>query len=530
MTVFLYRGIFRRRPSPPVPHDLARFVFEALARGDLAGAEAAAARLDQAGAAGEAAHARALVRALAGQTEAALPFFALARRLLPDRADVAYDHGVVLIGQGRRAEARAAWAAAVELDPGRADAWLNLALVSGELEGEAAAGALYRAALAHHPAGRHLRYNLGNLLFRAGDAAGAAEHFTALVAAHPADAAGWINLGMALKAGGDPDGAEMCYRRAIALGDPDWLAESWFNLGNLLLAQRRWAEGFAAYEWRRRLSDAPAPPVAAPDWTGAEPAGARVLLWSDQGLGDAIQYLRHAPALAARGVRVVALVPTALKNLAATAPGVAEALAPADPIGPVAAQIALGSLPHRLGLPDPFAPPPPYLHPRWGAAPAPPRPGGRRRIGLVWAGNPDHPYDSFRSIPPDALAPLLDHPGIDWVGLQCGAGRGRLAGSALAGRIEDGAAGLADLADTARALAGLDLLISVDTASAHLAGALGRPVWILLAAFGTDWRWGDGDATPLYPTARLFRQEAGEGWGPVVARLAAALGAPPSAL
>jgi tetratricopeptide (TPR) repeat protein len=490
----------------------------ALRQSDLVAAETGCAALVARGQDGEAAYLRGLIRAVAGRSAEALPLFDQARRSMPQRADIAHDHGVVLIGLGQRDAAQSAWRDTVALDPGRGGSWLNLALVSAELGGPAAAETVYQQALTHHPHNRELLYNLGNLMISDGRADPARTLLGRLVAHHPDYAPGWINLGMALAAPpADPQAAELCYRRAIALDQPDWTAQAWFNLGNLLLSCGRWADGFAAYEWRRRLPDAFAGPQAAPELTGPLPAGSRVLVWSDQGLGDAIQYLRHAPQLAARGVAVVALVPTALKSLAATAPGLATVLAPGDPIGTVAAQIPLGSLPFHLGLTDPFQPAPPYL---FTPTPPPRREGGPRRVGLVWAGNPSHTFDHYRSINPDLLAPLLGCPGIAWVSLQTGAGHDRLAGSALAGSIEDAGPALVDLAATARLIGELDLVISVDTAVAHLAGALGKPVWILLSAHGTDWRWGTGgEHTALYPTARLIRQDGCRGWPGLVARL-----------
>ena len=181
----------------------------------------------------------------------------------------------------------------------------------------------------------------------------------------------------------------------------------------------------------------------------------------------------------------------------------------------------------QLGLvPEGSWPGGPYLSTTLSLA-LPPATG--RRVGLVWAGNPGHGNDAHRSIALADWAPLLDLPGIDWCSLQLGAAAEQLADSPWRGRVRDLSPLLTDFTATAAVLAQLDLLISVDTAAAHLAGALDRPAWILLPAIGTDWRWRfDGETTDWYPSLRLFRQTEAGDWRPVMAAVAARLSAAPS--
>jgi hypothetical protein len=420
------------------------------------------------------------------------------------------------------ADAAVAWREAVELSPERVEAWRNLALAVAQTAGDDAALDIYRHAIAHHPQDRELLYNCGNLCFRRGDLEAAQAAQAVLLAAHPDFAAGWINAGMTHKAAGRFDAAEDCYRRAIALNEPASLALAHFNLANVLLQQGRWAEGFAEYEWRLRLPNALAQPWPAQALTGDHPPGSSVLVWNDQGMGDAIQYLRLVARLAERGYRVLVLVQEQIKSLAASAPGVEAAFGPDDAPQPVDAHVPLCSLPHVLGFAPRDAGREPYL--RTSKKISVPAAGEGKRVGLVWAGNPTHANDANRSMRLADLGALIDLPGVTWFSLQLGNGPRELAASRFAGRLHDLSPLLTDFSATAAVMTELDLVVSVDTAAAHLAGALGRPVWILLPAVGGDWRWGiAGEITDWYPSARLFRQPRAGDWAPAIAEMAALL-------
>jgi tetratricopeptide (TPR) repeat protein len=471
-------------------------------------------------------HLQGVLRLMQGDRETAVALLQRARASSPGRGDIAYDHGVALLAAGRLADAAEAWRQAVSLSPERVDAWRNLALaVTQTADGDAAQN-IYRQALAHHPQDRELLYNYGNLCFRLGDLDDAVQAQATLLNAHPQFAPGWINAGMTHKAAGSFHEAEACYRRAVALNDPANLALAHFNLANVLLLQGRWSEGFAEYEWRLRLPNALSQPWPAPAFTGAHPPGSRVLVWNDQGIGDAIQYLRLTARLADRGYRVLVLVQDQLKSLAASAPGVEAAFGPEDPPQAVDAHAPLCSLPHVLGWTPHDASTGPYLHtPKKILLPVT-ADGPGKRIGLVWAGNPTHANDANRSMRLADFQPLLDLPGVTWFSLQLGVGPSELSASRFAGQVHDLSPALTDFSATAAVLMELDLLICVDTAAAHLAGALGRPTWILLPAIGSDWRWGiAGETTAWYPSARLFRQRRAGDWAPTIAEMAARLAA-----
>ena len=306
-------------------------------------------------------------------------------------------------------------------------------------------------------------------------------------------------------------------------------------LATCLLTRGEFASGFAAYEWRTRLQDPP-PAVhglLSPAWDGADPAGRTILLHDEQGYGDSIQFARFAPLLARRGARVVLRCREPLVRLLATVPGVEQAVADSDPPPPHDAHASLLSLPHLLGTTAPTIPATvPYLAAdptdagawRRRLAPAGGRPGGCL-VGLVWAGNPDQPVDRKRSVALETLLPLFAVDGVTIVPLQTGPARkdlDRLRDQLPAGLV-DPADSLKDFADTAALVTTLDLVIAVDTAVAHLAGALGVPVWTLLR-HESEWRWMlDLAESPWYPTMLLFRQKTAGDWGGVAAELRAAL-------
>jgi hypothetical protein len=286
--------------------------------------------------------------------------------------------------------------------------------------------------------------------------------------------------------------------------------------------------GWVEYQWRRKAPIAGLSPRDFPQalWLGEqEIAGKTILLHSEQGFGDSIQFCRYAPLVAARGARVIMEVEAPLRNLMTGLAGTAEIVAKGSPLPDFDLQCPLPSLPlaFKTGL-DTIPQNMPYLRaPKQAMAHWAALLGAKRspRIGLAWAGNTRHVRDGERSMRLRDLLPLLD---IDatFVSLQKEVRAGDAEILANSGMRRFGEQ-LGDFSDTAGLISQLDLVISVDTGVAHLAGALGKPVWILLT-HAPDWRWLlDRDDTPWYPTARLFRQADSREWGSVVARVGEAL-------
>jgi hypothetical protein len=327
---------------------------------------------------------------------------------------------------------------------------------------------------------------------------------------------------------GHPVEAERCGRAAIAR-EPGNAIGHW-NLAHALLTNGNYREGWAEYEWRWRtgLLDKEKRDWPWPEWQGEPLQGRRLLVHTEQGFGDALQFVRFLPMLKARGATLLLEAQPELVPLFAGLEGPDRLIARGSPFPAVDFQIPLMSLPHRLGLTLENLPTPvPYLKAdraraaqwsSWLADLAPPR------IGLCWQGGRGHEVDRWRSAALAELAPLIEAaPGASFLSLQKLDDRAEIAASGMAARVRSVAAQLGDFADTAGLVANLDLVIAVDTAVGHLAGALGKPVWLLLAqAADFRWLWNRSDS-PWYPRHRLFRQQRSGDWRDPVAQATAQL-------
>lgn len=474
---------------------------------------------------------------LAGQQrdDEAAQCYRRALTLEPDNGATHCNLGVLLAKLGRLDEAEQHYRAAIALVPDGAQAHANLALLL-EARGRMDEAEQYqRQALARAPDSAQIHANLGNLL-AAGQRDDEAEQcYRRALALDAGAASAHSNLGVLLTERGREGEAEQCFLRALALNPRYPLAH--LNLGYLLLRQGRLAEGWPHHEARNDpgLPDAgAAPPVFAfPQWQGQSLAGKSLLMWPEQGLGDIIQFCRYVPLLKQRGAARITLACRApLAGLMRTLDGVDAVLVLGDPAMQVGVHdywTYTQSVPLHCGtVLDTIPASTPYLRaaPETIRAWTPRLPAGGARIGLAWQGNPGHANDRHRSLPGRAtLAALWSVPGARFVSLQIG-GRGEASASASAALpVTDLGGVIGDFCDLAAIIEQLDLVICVDTAIAHLAGALGKPCWVLLPAYRTDWRWLRGrDDSPWYPgTTRLFRQRAIGDWTAVVAELTAAL-------
>lgn len=404
--------------------------------------------------------------------------------LLPESAAAWDAKGVALLALGRAGEALAAHDRALALAPGDAAMLTNRAVALERLDRLPEALASLDAALAKAPGDPLALFNRGVVREEMQDPAGAA--------------ADWLACRNA-----DPDAA--------------------FSLGLLHLRQGDFAAGWAGYEARRQGSHADARlRQPAPLWRGETPlAGRTILLHDEQGAGDSIQFCRYAPLLAAQGARVLLQVPSPLAGLFRSLPGI-QVVPLGQPVPRHDVQCSLLSLPYALGTRlDSIPAATPYLHAEparvaaWRA-----RLGEGFKVALVASGNPAHRRDARRSIALAALARALRRPGRRLVLAQRDIRPEEAAYLAAEGRdiLSPGRA-LTDFAETAGLLAACDAVVSVDTAPAHLAGALGLPLWVLLPAVA-DFRWLEGRAdSPWYPTARLLRQPRPGAWAPVLAEL-----------
>ncbi|HWE79274.1 MAG TPA: hypothetical protein VG270_12210, partial [Pseudolabrys sp.] len=279
------------------------------------------------------------------------------------------------------------------------------------------------------------------------------------------------------------------------------------------------AEGFANYEWRwRGATELTSRGFVQPQWRGEDIAGGTIFLHAEQGYGDSIQMLRYLPLVKACGARVVLEMPNSLMPLLGPHAGNVVVLNRGTPLPPFDLHCPLMSLPLAFGTTlDTVPAEAPYLFAPVRASVRARLPQEGLRVGLAWSGKPSHKNDHNRSIALERLAPLISLPGTSFVSLQReyrDADLRALADLPIA-RLDDV---IRDFADTAAAIDGLDLVIAVDTAVAHLAGSLGKPLWLLLSHI-QDWRWlCEREDSPWYPTARLFRQGPDGAWDPVIAR------------
>ena len=453
--------------------------------------------------------------------------------LRPDLVEAYYNLGNALLHLSRPVEAVAAYKAASCLRPDLAEAYANRgnALFAGDRVDAAIAD--LAVAIRLRPGDAVAHGNLGNALRDRGraDEAVAACHIALCL--EPAFTEAWCNLGSALQDLGQLDAALGALSAALHL-HPAY-AEAHFNRSLVRLLREDLPGAWEEYEWRWRLAGAQqeAQRFGRPRWEGENLAGRTILLHAEQGAGDAFQFCRYAPMVAARGGRVVLAAPRPLLRVLAGLEGVERLIAEDDPLPDIDLHCPLMSLPGLFGTNLATIPAAtPYLRAedaqrrRWES---PLAADGALRIGLVWAGRADHRNDRNRSVPFAALAPLWRLAGIRWYGLQVGERQADLA-AAPSGVIEDLSPFLTDFAETAACLSHLDLLLTVDTGVAHLAGGLGCPAWIMLP-FAPDWRWFlRREDSPWYPTARLFRQTEPGDWTAVVARISETLRRSPSAI
>lgn len=425
---------------------------------------------------------------------------------------------------GKLAEAETIYRRVLSVAPDNIVAMQYLGVLSLQKGDALTAETMVRRAIASADDVPEFHSNLGLCLRAQGRLEEAVACYRRAISLRPDYAGAYSNLGLDLQALGRPEHAMAAFEDAIAADSE--LAEAHWNLGLVRLLLGRYRQAWAEYEWRLRCQaferDRLVLPGATP-WQGEPLAGRTLLIRQEQGAGDTIQFMRFIPPLVGAAGRVIVEIAPFLQALArASLPGAVVV----DRDGwkePIDFYVNLMSLPLQRALAIeqlPFATryvkAEPESASRWRD-----RLAGYRelRVGIAWAGNPAHANDHNRSCPAEFLEPLLGVGGCSWFSLQ----KGRPLPGAWRGRVADLSEELQDFSDTAAAMQALDLVVAVDTSVAHLAGALGVPVWVMLP-FAPDWRWlVDRADSPWYPSARLFRQPAPGDWGSVAASVVSAL-------
>ena len=469
--------------------------------------------------------------------------------------------GVILGFLGRRKDAAAAFRSAVKLKPNYPEGHNNLGNALASLKEWEPAVEAFRTALAQRPDFVDAHFNLGAALLGAedfdgaivalrraielnpnfaeahgslGNAFSAKGEYSAAIDSYrkaaelqPESAMAHSNLAAALSAAGEFDAALAEARRSLEI-TPDY-ADAHVTVGVIQLLRGELAEGWKHYESRwegarhlpKRIWS------SQPVWDGTGGEGKRLLLHSEQGFGDTIQFARYAKLAAQRGCKVYLVVPPQVLPVVRGIEGVHTAVAVEQPPPPFNAQCSLLSMPFISGTTLADIPADvPYIKAdiataeRWRARFDPI--DRRKKIGIAWAGRKTHSNDRKRSVPLGKFSLLGGVPDLHWVNLQKEDGAEQLAGAPMP--ISDWTRDLKDFGDTAGLVANLDLVICADTAVAHLAGAMGKPVWVLLPLV-PDWRWMLGrEDSPWYPAMRLFRQETAGDWDGVMRRVLDALG------
>jgi tetratricopeptide (TPR) repeat protein len=466
----------------------------------------------------------AILRA-AGRLEEALATYDELLRLQPHYPEALANRGNVLKAMGRASDAEASYREALAQNPEFALAHQNLGLLLQDQGRHREAVACHQLALRFNPNSADPHQGLGSAFGRLGEYDAAIHHFREALRLNPHIATGHHNLATALKLAGRLDESLACFENAVRL-KPDY-ALAHMNRATVLLQVGDLERGWREYEWRWHVPDSSPRRFPQPIWDGKPLQGRTILLHAEQGMGDVLQFIRYAQLVRDSGGRVVVSCPGLLLKLLSRCRGIDQLVDQKEPLPGFDVHAPLVSLPGLFNttlktipaeVPYLFADP--TLVEKWHQRLASIR---SPKVGVCWQGNPENPGDQRRSFPLADLEPLSRVARICLVSLQQGPGVEQIATSRFPiltlGDDFDREAGA--FMDTAAVMKSLDLVVSADTAVAHLAGGLGVPLWLPLARW-PDWRWLlDRDDTPWYPTMRLFRQQEPGNWSGVFERIAA---------
>jgi len=463
-----------------------------------------------------------------GKADDAIAAYLQAIALNPKFPQALGNLGALFIDKGRFDEAIAVCRQAIALDPNFAEAHGNLGTAlkgKGQLDDAIAA---FRRTIALNPKSFEAHYNLGTALQEKDNLDEAIVAYRQAIALNPRFVKAHTNLGNALKATGQFDASISAYQKAIALNSD--LPEAHTNLALSLLTLGDFQRGWREFEWRWKLKEF-VPIVrnfVQPLWDGSPLEGRTVLLHCERGFGDTLQFIRYLPLVAQRGGRIVVECPAELQRLFRTLEEAVEVIAWGQPLPAFDVHCPLLSLPRIFGttltdIPSQV----PYLHPdpalvqAWSRTLGPS--DGHLRVGQAWAGSPKFQGDRTRSLKLLQLAPLAAARGVKFFSLQKGPAGEQSKNPPAGLELVDLGPQLNDFADTAAVMTLMDLIITTDTSVPHLAGGLGRPVWVMLQ-FVPDFRWLlDRKDSPWYPSMRLFRQPSRGDWDSVIAEVLKAL-------
>lgn len=468
----------------------------------------------------------------AGQIDGAIAAYREAIHRQPDSAVAIGNLGGALLEKREWKESVTFTQRAIDLKPDNAMSFANLGTALLNLGQHAEALAACRRAMVLQPQNSVIQATLGGAMLELGAWAESEALCRNATSLDPMFPNGYFNLSHALKATNQLEAAADAARRATALRPDN--ADYHFHLAHILLSQGRFEAGWVEYDWRWKLPDfawlgAVHGDFSQPRWAGEDISDKTILIYTEQGIGDIVQFARYLPLVVQKAKQVIVAVNPPMQKLLASIEGITVVLMHEKPLPAFDVHCALMSLPRAFATTvDTIPANVPYLHAdpdekaRWSKR----LNGTALRVGIVWAGNPATKRDRFRSPGLQAIAPLFSVPDVDFVVLQVGPGRGDCKDGQLPPHVLDLGAEINDLTDTAAIMSGLDLVISSCTGPLHLAGALGVPT-LAMIPFAPYFTWLlDHDDSPWYPTIQLYRQEQpGQDWSQVVGRVAVDLAA-----
>lgn len=457
-----------------------------------------------------------------GQTDHAIDCFMKSLHLNPDDHDVHYNLGVLYQKRGDVDKAMNCYEEIIRRNPLHANTLNAIGSVLQEEGKIDEAEGYYRKALQINTNMPEALNNLGTVLKERGQTDESELLYSKALQVNPEFVAALNNLGTLLREKGQLEDAEMFYKRAIDIV-PDFTEAHWNRAFTNLLAGN-FSEGWKEYEWRWKIQDHYLPSLSQPLWDGSDIRGRTILLHAEQGLGDTIQFIRYAPLVASMGAKVIVVCQKELSRIVQTVENIGHVVAYGDALPyfeihcplmrlPMIFQTTLETIPVKI----PYMSAAPSLVAQWKQRIR--NDSSMFKIGLAWAGRPTHVDDRNRSCPLELLLPLIKLDNITLYSLQKGSVARQIENLPRGVKIIDYVQMLHDFYDTAALIENLDLVITVDTALAHLTGALGKSVWTLLR-YAPDWRWLlNREDSPWYPTMRLFRQQSPGDWKGVVERV-----------
>ncbi len=438
-------------------------------------------------------------------------------------ADEFYKKGIQQQDKGQIDEAMSYYQKAIGQNPNHAGAYYNLGVAFQGKGLNDQAILYYEIAIGINKDFTDAHHNLGVAYKEKGDFDEALICFQRVLQLKPNHAGAYYNIGNILAAKGSFEEAMQFYRKTVAMEPEN--AEAHWNIALLNLMSGNFEEGWKGYEWRWKLKGVSADrKFTEPLWDGTDIQGRTILLYAEQGFGDSIQFIRYAPLVARRGAKVIVECQKELAPLFRRIEGIEQVIAQGDTIPEFDVRYPLLSLPlmfsttlQNIPIDIPYIIADPAMIKKWDDKMA--LNDSRIRIGLAWAGDPAYKNDRSRSCSLETFSPLAQFSDISFYSLQKGEASAQANNLPTDIKLLDYTEELYDFSDTAAIIGNLDVVISVDTAVAHLAGALGKPVWILLP-FVADWRWMlDREDSPWYPTMKLFRQPAPGDWESVIGRV-----------